>query len=979
MRTLLIPVPLLVLTACPAPEGCLGGAEDCVVPSACPTVAFECEAGSSELFVVTDPSQVPGGPGALGAIGDIVLANDKIVAVIEALDHPHYLGPTGGNLVDLSNRGLDDDDLRQIAHATGLLPQDIAAYTELTLIDDGAIKAVQVTGTLYDRPDVRVATRYEIRPCEPGIRVRTELIHEGVDPMSVFVGDGFYFGDRGQLPFTPSVGAGFEHPSFGLSDVGDAIVTAPYMVAAAHEQPGASYGEVACDRDDVSGFHSDIISALGTATRVLLPRDAEVYERFLAVAPGAAVSGVSDIALGLRKQLWDEPFVTLTGRVVQASADAGQLGAPIRAQVIVSEGKASDSPSTRTPWTHVIPAADGTFSARVPPGRTYTLEVEAFGQVVGSDEVKVGTSDTTTPDLPVPAVGELVLDGTVDGLTDHLLVFVDPATATAQEDQLGTFLGHFASCAPLLGHPHGGSPACNRVLVDGPTAVVVPPGTYEVYAVAGPFTTLAHTTVTVTAGESTEATLAVDTLPLQPAGTLSGDFHVHGAPSFDSSLGGEDRVRAWLAARVDVIASTEHDVVGDYSAALTALGANDRIAVIDGTESTGHILFPLFTDSSYPRVVGHFNFWPVRYDPADSLRGAAWDELAEPGTLMDRMVAHGWDEDAGVAQLNHPYDGFQFGRDFGWVDAIDLDGTKPLPKTYDGSGSSLFLRTPPGASHANSDFHAQEVMNGSANMVYQPYRAIWFYLLNQGVLRAGTANSDSHTLTENVIGFPRNLVWADTTVGAFSVSDFDSSVREGRMIGTNGPVIEVSLDDTSRTAHGPSVIPFQPDTSGDLSIVVRAAPWIPVDEVRVVVNGKVVRSLRDELSHPDSEDDLDGLDRLDTTVSLADLLPTKGDAWIVVEAGAALVQSADLDCNGWPDTSDNNGDGRIDWKDVDALTESPGAECLTDVGPLTDPPLPARGDPGYAYSVVVPGGTPMSYTNPLVLDIDGDGKFEVTK
>ncbi len=978
MRTYLLPLPLLLVTACPAPEGCLGGADDCVVPSPCKAVAYTCESGTSEVFVVTDPAQVPGGVGALGALGDVVLGNDKVVAVIEALDHPHYLGPTGGNLVDLSNRGANDDDLRQLLQATGLLPQDVAHYDTLQILDDGDIKAVQVTGTLDNRPDVRVATRYEIRPCEPGIRVRTELIHEGVDPMSVFVGDGFYFGDRGQIPFAPAVGAGFTHPAFGLSDVGDAIVTTPYMVAAAHEQPGASYGEVACDREGVSGFHSDIISAIGTPTRVLLPRDAELYERFLAVAPGAAVSGVSDIALELRKQLWDEPFVTLTGRIVQEAGDVGSLGAPVRAQVVISEGAASDDPSTRTPWTHVIPAADGTFSARVPPDRTYTLEVEAFGQLVTSDDVKVGGGDATAADLTVPAVGELVVDGTVDGVTDHLLVFVDPTTADEADALMGTFLGHFASCAPLLGNPHGGSPACNRVLVDGPTSLVVPPGTYELYAAAGPFTTLAHTTVTVTAGASTSATLAVETLPLQPEGTLSGDFHVHGAPSFDSSLGGEDRVRAWLAARVDVIASTEHDVVGDYSAALGALDASSRLAVIEGTETTGHILFPLFSDSSYPRVIGHFNFWPVKYDPTDSLRGAPWDELVEPGALMDRLVGHGWDEGNGVAQLNHPYDGFQFGRDFGWVDAIDLDGTKPLPKSYDGSGASLFLRTPPGAAHANSDFDAEEVMNGSANSVYQPYRAIWFYLLNQGVLRAGTANSDSHTLTESVIGFPRNLVWADTSVADFDVGLFDASVRDGRMIGTNGPVLSVSLDDDTSAAHGPSLTPFQPDTSGALSIVVRAAPWIPVEEVRVVVNGRVVRTLRDELAHPASEDDLDGLDRLNMTLPLADLLPDSGDAWIVVEAGAPLVDSADLDCNGWPDTSDNNGDGHIDWTDVDALTDKPSVECLTDVGPLTAPPLPKRGELGYAYSVVVPGGAPMSYTNPLVLDLNGDGKFEVT-
>jgi hypothetical protein len=69
---------------------------------------------------------------------------------------------------------------------------------------------------------------------------------------------------------------------------------------------------------------------------------------------------------------------------------------------------------------------------------------------------------------------------------------------------------------------------------------------------------------------------------------------------------------------------------------------------------------------------------------------------------------------------------------------------------------------------------------------------VWFYLLNQGIVRAGTANSDSHGLTDNIVGTPRNLVWVDTTVADFDQVKFNRAVRDGAMIGTNGPVIEVS-------------------------------------------------------------------------------------------------------------------------------------------------------------------------------------------
>lgn len=965
----------LAATRCATDTGCLDGRADCVVPSPCPELAFQCDAGTVDVRFITDPSEVPGGVAALGAVGDVLLSNDRVVAVIDALDHPHYLAPTGGMLLDLATVGGDDDSLRQLLHASGLLPEDAFHYTDLKLISEDGLAAVQVTGTLDGRPGVRVATRYEVRPCEPGVRVRTELLNGGPDALSILLADAVYYGDRQAIPFTPYPGAGFDHPSFGLTTVTDVLREVPFMATGGHPDPAASYGIVACDRPTIQGFHSGIVSAIGPTTRVFLPRDYETYERFVAVAHGPSVAGPADVALEVRRQLFGEPWVRLTGSVTTADGDPGRSD---RVQIIVSEGTPGDDPTTRTPWTHVVPDFDGSWFARVPAGRTYTVEVSDFGARVAEVQVDVGDADASVDPVQIPRAGELVISGTVDGVTDQQLVFLRPSTQAQEDAQVARFLGNFEACAPLLGHPHGDAPACDRVLVQGTRRVVVPPGTYDLYTVAGPFSTLGQALdVTVDDGQSVAVQLDVTTLPLQPEGTLSADFHVHGGPSFDASIGDIDRVRTFLAAHIDVVASTEHDVVASYAAALRALNGTNRMHVITGTESTGHILFPLFEDAAFPKVIGHWNFWPVPYDAGGPYRGAAWDEKAEPGVLMDRMVAQGWDRERGVAQLNHPWGGFQFGRDYAWPQALELDLTAPLPTAYDGSGASLFLRTPDGASFSNADYQVQEVMNGSANAVYTDYRAFWFYLLGQGIVRGGTANSDTHSLLENVLGFPRNLVSTSTTVGTFDEEAFDAAVRDGRIVGTNGPVIVATVADADGTLRGPSRTPFAPDPAGTLRITVSAAPWVPVDEVRVVVNGEVVRTV-DGLPTPDPLGTT-GLVRLDTGVPLSEILPASGDAWIVVEAGHALVPSADLDCNGWPDTGDTNGDGTIDWRDVDGLTEDPGTDCLDDVGPLGEPAVPERGAPGHAFSVVVPGGAPSAFTNPFVLDRDGDGKLGVTR
>lgn len=267
-----------------------------------------------------------------------------------------------------------------------------------------------------------------------------------------------------------------------------------------------------------------------------------------------------------------------------------------------------------------------------------------------------------------------------------------------------------------------------------------------------------------------------------------------------------------------------------------------------------------------------------------------------------------------------------------------------------------------------------------------PYRAYWFYLLDQGIVRAGTANSDSHTLVDNVLGTPRTLVTTDQTVADFDEAAFNRAVREGRMIGTNGPVIEASIIDRSGAARRPSVSPFIPAESSTLSIRVTAAPWVPIDEIRVVVNGQVARTLVAELEHPDDPFGTEGILRFEGEIALAELgLDGTRDAWIVVEAGEPLPLVGDLDCDGIPDTGDNDGNSVVDWRDVDrndddvvdatdtvGLAVPPACERGAEIGPIARTPRGRRAFAHWAFGAVTPHGYAFGFTNPLLLDWDGD-------
>ncbi len=956
-------------------EGCLTGDDpECIVPSPCLDLDFICSDGSATVAEIAVGDVVPESLDALSSPGDFLLQNDQVAVVIDALDHPHFLSPTGGTILDLATVG-GPDSIRSIQQATGVLPVEAPHFTDLRTFEGDGFAAVQVMGHLEDRPDTIVATRYEVRSCEPGVRIRTEVVNLEPDPISLFLADGYFYGGKGILPFSPGPGLGFDHPEFGLSTLGDGITESPYLITAAHTEPAVSYAEVACNEESIFGFHSEMVTVVGLEPRVLMPSDYGIFERFIAVSDGSSVAPAVDLALEVREQLFEEPWVELTGRL-QADGYGDGLSEGLRAAVTLSEGTTDTPLEERIPWSHARPNVDGQIAARVPTDRDYVLSVESYGITVAEMDVSVGSADTDFGILDIPLTGTITLDAILDGAQDHVQVFVHPSDDATEEAVTGQMFGHFYDCAPLLGAPHGESPACNRVLLDGTVTVEVLPGTYDVFATAGPFASMDIVRgIQVTAGSEETIELELETLPVLPAGVLSADLHVHGGTSRDSTIPDDTRVQAFLAARLDVIAATDHEVTGDYSEMIGMMGVEDRVAVMNGTEATGDILFKFLPDSEYPQVMGHWNLWPMPYDADDPYLGAAWEEMALPGEVFTRMRDAGWDEETGVIQLNHPLSYLEFGRDLGWITAIGLDATGDLPLAFDGTLPSLFAYQPEGADFANSDYHVQEVMNGTENDRVLQYRTLWFYLFNQGLLRAGTANSDSHTLSDSVVGTPRTLVWADTDVVAFDEDAFNEAVRDGRMVGTNGPVIEISTEDSDGAVRTPSMTPIDGLASGaDLRIVVHAAPWVPVDEVRIVVNGEVVRTLTDELDHPDDPIGLDGLQRLDLEIPLDDLLPASGDSWLVVEAGHALEPNADLDCNGFEDTGDNNGDGAIDWRDVEGLEEDPGESCLTSTGPLANPPPPEdRESTDYIFRAVTPGGYPYAYTNPLVFDRDGGG------
>jgi hypothetical protein len=893
--------------------------------------------------------------GALGLGSDYLLSNGVITVVMDHLDAPRDLAPTGGTIIDMGPVG-GRDEVNQIYHLAGILPEDAFAYTDAEIVDASPdYVALVVGGTLDGREDVDVVTRYELHPCEPGVRVRSEL-YNGTRDIQVFViSDAAHWGKRDVIPFAPLPGQGFFQPSWDLIDLQSTYEAYDYVAGRPSADDAPSYGFVGCDREQLRGVNDVEITAVGTDFELIRPGESLALERFILTAAGDDLDGSLRLISQARRALHgDDAGIEVSGRVLADGAGFG--GTLARAALVLGEEVAGEL----RPLTMVTPEADGTFVAEVPTRGELSWELHSFGRSVAGGTL-AASGDVDLGDLDIDAPATAVLSVTANGAEP---IWAEVAFVPRQgvSNLTGSFFGVFRECAPWLGSPVGASPACNRVLVAPQgTDVELPAGSYWVVATAGPNHSLARASFDITSGESAQVDLDVTTLSVEPDGWLAADLHVHGWRSFDSSLPDADRVASFVTSDVDVIAATDHDWITDYADAIAAIGADDQVAVMAGLETTPLIPFLDVPGKDVPKVIGHYNFWPLSSDGGLPRGGAPWDELMDAGELYDVMAPLVGED--GALQMNHPWDDTQFGRDLGYLRAIGFDPRVPIE---DDRNNRIRLERP-GGGLRNVDFNLIEIGNGAGVVQFIKSRVLWHSLISQGFVRAGTASSDSHYLAD-ALGYGRTLVETDTDVVGFAANAFNAALLSGKAMAGNGVVIITTVGAPGGERRGLGFEPYVPAAGDTLEIEVRAAPWIPVHEVRVVTGSGVtpVANVAD-LSHPADPFGIDGVVRLQASFPLADLVDGSGDDWLIVEAGMSLFDVADIDDDGVPDTTDNNGDGVIDEADVEEDEDS---------GPLEQPADPDpedESDPRYWMTRVVHGAFPYAFTNPILIDGNGGG------
>jgi hypothetical protein len=544
--------------------------------------------------------------------------------------------------------------------------------------------------------------------------------------------------------------------------------------------------------------------------------------------------------------------------------------------------------------TQATTLQNGLYSAPVPPGRYRAYAVDSVRALAKSELIDVPADGVGNIDLTLEQPGDVrVIVRDEKGQPIPAKVSFE---AISDSPSLGALPRRFLYDLKV-GERYRRSdfvtddpadPQTRRYLEkvlyarDGTAGSPLRPGRYTVWASRGIEYTLEQREIEVTTGRTTTVGFTLQHV-LKTKGWISADFHVHSVKSVDSDMELDDRVTSFAVEGVDLMTSTDHNMVADYAPTIEALQLQEWLRSVVGLELTS-------------LEMGHFNAFPIKLEPGPIQHGSFRWFYRPPGELFAQLRGLG-DPGKVIVQVNHPRDTI-----LGYFNAFDI-GTytgQPLP-----AASSLIAldktpqpngeKSPYDPSNFSLDFEVMEVFNGKridnmfgtrvpttprpgpepalpacpadgnltvaclpkpgeiiekpikykdANgvdrIILQPAfpgaQEDWFSLLGQGKRIIATGNSDSHGASAEA-GLPRTyLDIGDSADGSMQALDVDAAMdalRRGKALVTNGPIITATID-----GQGPGSTVVNANGTFRLEIKVEAAPWVDVTRVVVRRGGK---------------------------------------------------------------------------------------------------------------------------------------------
>ncbi len=741
----------LFLVGCPSRSGTQHGRGE-------QTVHARGALPGARAFVIERADQLLRGAAAEGRVGDLRLSNGEVIVIVGAAGHQSGFGASGGTILDAGLAGRGVDGLQQVLLFLDRTWPRQASYGEVKIVEAGGPglgAVIEVVGQDTGDPDVAVTTRYALPATGAALTIETTIENRGArDWPDYELGDALQWG--ASRPFAPGLGSKLKGER-------------PSLEWIAAEAEGVSYAYVG-EGGVMSSIHGGGWSDLDVKVAQLHPKSKVTYTRRLIVGAGS----VGDLVGPVMEQLGRAvaPF-----EVVVVERGGGPVeGAWVEIQSEDGRPFARFAADARGVVSGVLPAGEdfkalalargrgaiGDPAPLKPGGERLTLEVTQAGRLTFAIVDGEGAA------LP----GKVILEG-LDGTPDPDL---GPAHhARAGGNRLSTITG--------LGH------------------AALAPGRYAATAARGPEYDLDRQEIVVEAGQETRARFALRR-SIDTRGWLAADLHQHSARSTDSPVPLDERVISNIVEGVEILGSSDHNVVTDYGPTIAALGAGRWLATLVGDEVTTASL-------------GHFNAFPLVHRPELTAGGALAPGDKTPAAIFEALRA--LEPEQKIIQINHPRT-----RDSGYFNAMGL------------ARGGVEASDP----RMSWGFDAIEVFSGGRVDDAMIVMEDWFLMLNKGGLFVATGNSDTHLVAGDEPGYARTMIHVGVdSPEALSPAAIVDALLHRKAVVTNGPMIDASLDGAP---IGGFVAPA-PGRRGVLKVKVQAARWIDVEAVEVISDKGVIK------------------------------------------------------------------------------------------------------------------------------------------
>lgn len=693
------------------------------------------------------------GPAVQAAEGDWLLESDRVRLVVgsDAEGVDRQLGH--GVLLDLAEGELGNDAVFGISTTLLIAGREQPLRTlRVEPVVEGERPALRIAQSSRDGY-LRLSTFVRLAPGRPWAELTTRAENRGAAPQAAVS-----IGDRVRWP-----GAATFAPRLGFVEQAT-HARVPFIARRGRD---LSYALAFAQGADVD-FRFDRIG----------PTEQIATSRAVDIAPGASVEHrrALIVARGGLAAIAEHAFTQAGKKVGRIRGKLSPVPAWATVQAEHGDGR---------PVLSVRAEPDGSFELPL-PADPYRIVLTAPG---GEDRQRVTLESGAelSVELTPPEPGTLrfsVVDGRGQPLPARWLVRGIPPTKTP----------HFGPAERAQGAGSGG------YALSGSGRVELPPGRYAFLLTHGIEHAIYEKPVLISR-ERGETLRAVLPRKVDTPEWIACDFHVHAAPSHDSSVTLEDRVESLVSDGVEFAVATDHNHVTDYAPAVDRLLVDDRLSSVSGIEIT-------------TARWGHFNAYPYPTG-APAPRSAN----ADPGEIFGSVRLYAPEA---LIQVNHPRM-----NEIGYFNRAGLDA---------GAGAAASAAYAP-------DFDVIEVLNGfelGQPEVVEKNIAEWMALLGAGKRYTAVGNSDSHRLGSEWVGHPRTYVRVvDDAPRAVTPREIGEALRAGRAFVTSGPFVIAKAD-----GRGPGELATASDGQVTLQVSVRAPAWIDVSVAEAWLNGRLVASQR---------------------------------------------------------------------------------------------------------------------------------------